>query len=64
MDEDFREACRSGNVVEVQYFIERGINNRSNERKTGLHYAVCHGHIDVAKVLIRNGADVNAVDKR
>ena len=35
-----------------------------DERKqTALHYAAWHGHVDVAKVLIQNGADVNAVDK-
>ena len=27
-----------------------------------LHYAAQDGHVDVAKVLIRNGADVNAKD--
>ena len=30
--------------------------------KTALHFAAIYGHVDVAKVLIQNGADVNAVD--
>ena len=30
---------------------------------TALHYAARDGHVDVAKVLLQNGADVNAVDK-
>ena len=36
-------------------------------RKTnGQHFTsqLFHGHVDVAKVLIQNGADVNAVDER
>mgnify|MGYP003319189623 CR=1 FL=1 len=28
-----------------------------------IHHAATYGHVDVAKVLIQNGADVNAVDK-
>ena len=28
---------------------------------TALHFAASNGHVDVAKVLIQNGADVNAV---
>ena len=33
---------------------------------TALHFAAhecCMGHVDVAKVLIQNGVDVNAVDE-
>ena len=30
---------------------------------TSLHIAAKNGHVDVAKVLIQNGADVNAVDE-
>ena len=30
---------------------------------TSLSLAFNNGHVDVAKVLIQNGADVNAVDK-
>ena len=30
---------------------------------TALHFAAEKGHVDVAKVLIQNGADVNAVDE-
>ena len=38
--------------------------NAVNEGKcTPLHNAAQYGHADVAKVLLQNGADVNAVDK-
>ena len=36
---------------------------RGREKCTLLHHAAEGGHVDVAKVLIQNGADVNAVDK-
>ena len=36
---------------------------RGREGCTSLHEAAKKGHVDVAKVLIQNGADVNAVDK-
>ena len=35
----------------------------TNYKMTPLHYAALKGHVDVAKVLIQNGADVNAVDE-
>ena len=34
------------------------------QQKTALHFAAQNGHVDVAKVLIQNGADVNAVDEK
>ena len=35
-----------------------------NGKRTALHFAAREGHVDVAKVLIQNGADVNAVDEK
>ena len=35
---------------------------RSKRKSTALHCAAENGHVDVAKVLIQNGTDVNAVD--
>ena len=35
----------------------------SENKRTPIHYAAFKGHVDVAKVLIQNGADVNAVAK-
>ena len=38
-------------------------HQRSNNTGTALHIVAQFGYVDVAKVLIRNGADVNAVDE-
>ena len=63
--ERFHEACKDGNVKEVQDFITRGINVnlKCTSKPTALHYAAVRGHVDVANVLIQNDADVNAVYK-
>ena len=39
------------------------MNAVDHRKKTALHFAAEKGHVDVAKVLIQNGADVNAVDE-
>ena len=36
---------------------------KKEDKGTALHYAAAGGHVDVAKVLIQNGADMNAVSK-
>ena len=33
------------------------------DKRTALHSAASYGYVNAAKVLIQNGADVNAVDK-
>ena len=35
----------------------------TKDKCTALHLAAANGHVDVVKVLIQNGADVNAVDE-
>ena len=31
--------------------------------RTALHYSAIYGHTEVVEILIRSGADVNALDK-
>ena len=39
------------------------MNAVEKDKWTALHYAGEKGHVDVAKVLLENGADVNAVEE-
>ena len=38
------------------------MNAVNTDNETSLHLAAQKGHVDVAKVLVENGADVNAID--
>ncbi len=40
------------------------VNCKDIEGYTPLHFSALHGHLGVAKVLIRKGANANARDKR
>ena len=63
----FDMAITYDNIEIVQYLINEGIDvNVTNRRSrfTPLMAAACYGRIDVAKLLIENGADKNAVDSK
>ena len=51
--------------VDVKVLLQNGaeVDAKFKCDMRALHVAAFHGYVDVAKVLIRNGADVNAVDK-
>jgi len=54
------------NLDDVVKLIESGIdiNTKYDQfEETLFHYASRHGHIDIVKYLISNGADVNATDQ-
>ena len=63
----FLNACRKRklDVVRRLLFEKRvDVNEAKNDRgDTGLHIAAQYRHVDVVKVLIQNGADVNAVQE-
>ena len=63
---EFWNACGEGNLIRVLEFCVNGIDvnfKEMNFHRSCLHHAVEGGHVDVVRVLIHNGADVNAVTK-
>jgi len=61
-DVSLHTAAYLGDLQRVEKFIDGGANVDANDQKgqTALHYAAKAGQIAVAKLLIANGADVNA----
>ena len=58
--EDPMSDASSSDLYEGQYFDPSDVN--FNERGTALMNAAWNGHVQVVKLLIDNGADVNAID--
>lgn len=59
----FVNACRSGDVEQVEKIIEKGIDvnaRRHRGGRTGLMFAAQKNHLEVVKLLLKKGADVNA----
>ena len=55
-------AVHGGNPYVLDYLIESGANLESNESgHTALHAAVLRGNLDAVKVLVRHGADLEAI---
>ena len=55
-------ACRSGDVGVVRYLLGLGVFDvkaKDSEGQTPLHYACGYGHLDAARVLVEEGADVD-----
>ena len=65
-DEVFLDACIEGDLDLVKRWLSNNkvdvnVKDYINER-SGIHYAALNGRVDVVKVLLQNGADVNDVD--
>ena len=60
----FIGAVSVGDIDAVKMFLDAGtdVNERVQHGWTSLHEAAVFGHAEVAKLLIANGADVNAWD--
>jgi len=62
--EELWAAARAGDVSRVTAALDKGaeINAKTRYGATALTYAADKGHIDVVKLLIARGADINAQD--
>jgi ankyrin repeat protein len=63
-NEEFFAAARKGDVAAVKTFLDKGtdVNAKTRYGATALSYACDKGHIELAKLLIERGANVNAQD--
>ncbi|CAG9793728.1 unnamed protein product [Diatraea saccharalis] len=54
-------ACISGNKLLVERLLAKGhpVNIRDNAGWMPLHEACIHGHVEIANILINNGANIN-----
>ena len=57
----FTPAVIDGDLAAVQAFLDKGVsaNARSFQGGSPLMYAVTHNRLEIAKLLINNGADIN-----
>src|SRR5688572_30504831 len=64
-ESDFIENARQGNVDAVKLFLDAGMNTevKTRDGQTPLMVAALGNQIDVVKLLLENGADVNARNK-
>lgn len=66
MADSLSDAVKSGDIKEVKSLIAKGIdvNKEAVYGSSALHGAVIKGYYEIATLLIANGADVNASDKK
>jgi len=64
-NEEMLEAVWSNDTKKLKELVKAGVNvNARNECGwTPLHYAVGGGHLEIVKLLLKSGADVNAKEK-
>jgi len=64
--ENFHKACRSGDSDGVVAYVKQHpqlVDAKDRDGWTGLFHAVSNGKLEVAKILVSNGANVNTVDE-
>ena len=57
----FLYACQYGRTEVVRFLLERGVGPgvRNREGQTGLHWAAYGPHVDIVKLLLKHGAQVD-----
>lgn len=56
-------ASAFGTLEMVEYLCEKGADVNRGQRSSSLHYAACFGRPDIAKVLLKNGANPDLRDE-
>ncbi len=64
---DIFKASRNGDYERVKELLDNGVDvniiNKNNKNCTPLHIASIYGHIEILRLLIERGANINALDK-
>ncbi|MEX2172326.1 MAG: ankyrin repeat domain-containing protein [Pirellulales bacterium] len=62
----FIRACSSGDATMVAQLLREGVaaDTRDKYKLTGLIWAGRKGHVEVAKILLLNGSDIEGIDVR
>ncbi|XP_033751741.1 myotrophin-like [Pecten maximus] len=60
---DLQWVVQNGDISSVKAHLEKGVNvNEVVKKRTLLHMAADYGQIEVLKLLLKSGAEVNATD--
>ena len=64
LNEEFFAASRKGDVAALKALLDKGVNVNAKTRygATALSYACDKGHVEVVRLLVERGADVNSKD--
>lgn len=62
INSDLFQAVGSNNIIQTKKLIDKGanVNARNRSRQTPLMFAASRGFMEIARLLIEKGADVNA----
>lgn len=61
--DEFFQAALDGNLEVIKKDLEQfDVNSRDKDNTTALMYAAFNGHMEVAQLLLKEGADVNLVN--
>jgi ankyrin repeat protein len=64
MNEDLIKAAANGDIKGIKKMLESGLNvNILFNGQSALHAAAQNGHLDIVKVLLNCGADIEMPDK-